>query len=175
MRLNILVLVAVLGLFVLSGCISSKYETRDTSGIAPTSISTFQLVPGENTICLEDGKPIIRLYSTTICPHCRWVNETFNGVMDEYVKAGKIVAYHWDVDVGNNQYTPAKESSIPKAEVDLFQKINPNLSVPTYVFGCKYWRVGNAYETQDDLDAEAGEFKAVIEKFLVEVAANSSS
>ncbi len=89
--------------------------------------------------------------------------------MDEYVKAGKIVAMHWDLDVGNNQYTPQKESTIPTGEVELFKKTNPEMGVPVYLFGCKYYRIGNAYEAQDNLDAEAAEFKAVIEKLLVEV------
>lgn len=169
MRYNILILISILFLLVLSGCINSKYESRDTSQIAPSSIRTFQLIPNADSICLEDGKPIIRLYSTTVCPHCRWINSTFNGVMDEYMSAGKIAAYHWDVDIGNNQFTPAKESSIPSEEVELLKRVNPDLSVPTYVFGCKYWRVGNPYETANDLDAEAAEFKAVIEKLLTEV------
>lgn len=171
MRFSTVLLVSIFLVLIFSGCVNSKYASRDTSQIAPTSVRTFQLIPGENSICLEDGKPIIRLYSTTICPHCRWINETFNGVMEEYMDANKIVAYHWDVDIGNNQYTPEKEASIPSAEVDLLKRVNPDLSVPTYVFGCKYWRVGNPYEAADDLDAEAGEFKAVIEKLLTEVPA----
>ena len=89
--------------------------------------------------------------------------------MEEYMSANKIVAYHWDVDQGNNQYTPQKETSLPASEVELLKKTNPDLSVPTYIFGCKYWRVGNPYESADDLDAEAGEFKAVIEKLLQEI------
>lgn len=173
--MRLLFIVGLLALFVFTmGCINSQYETTDTSSIAPTSISTFNVISNAE-ICTEDGKPIIRLYSTTVCPHCRWINSTFNGVMDEYMKSGKIVAHHWDVDMGNDQFTPSKESAVPQAEVDLFKSVNPRLSVPTYVFGCKYVRVGNAYETQDDLAAEAGEFKAVIEKLLQEVAADANS
>ncbi|MBM3282370.1 MAG: thioredoxin family protein [Candidatus Diapherotrites archaeon] len=158
-------------LLVASGCVSNnfKYSSRDTSQIPPSSIRTFQLLPGETSICTEDGKPVIRMFSTTMCPHCRWINETFNGVMEEYVKQGKIVAYHWDADIGNNQFTPEKESTVPESEIAWLQKANPEMSVPTYVFGCKYWRVGNPYENANDLDAEAAEFKAVIEKLLLEV------
>ncbi len=169
MRFSFVLIFTIFLLLVLSGCVNSNYSSRDTSQIAPTTIRTFQLIPGANDICLEGGKPIIRMFSTTTCSHCRWVNDTFNGVMEEYMSADKIVAYHWDVDLGNNQYTPAKESVVPTSEVELLKKINPELSVPTYIFGCKYWRVGNPYETADDLDAEAGEFKAVIEKLLAEV------
>lgn len=161
----------MIALLALVGCVSSSYETRDTSAIAPApAIQSFQ-VRANADVCTLEGKPIIRLYSTTVCPHCRWINSTFNGVMDEYVKAGKIVAMHWDVDIGNNQFTPARETKVPQEEVTLMDDFNPGLSVPTFVFGCKYYRVGNAFETQDNLDAEAAEFKAVIEKLLKEVEA----
>jgi thiol-disulfide isomerase/thioredoxin len=164
----------VLGLLFLSlmlvGCVQSTLKARDTSTIAPTTITTFQVFPNAQ-VCAQDGKPIIRLYSTTWCPHCKWVNDTFNGVMKEYVDSGKIVAMHWDVDIKDDQFTPKIEDNFPKAELDIFESANANGTIPTYVFGCKYYRVGNGFESQDDLDAEAGEFKAVIEKLLKEVPA----
>lgn len=177
MRFSFLLIASVFILLIISGCVnnSSKYASRDTSQIAPSQIRTFQLLPGENSICTEDGKPIIRMFSTTICPHCRWINETFNGVMEEYLSQGKIVAYHWDADLGNNQFTPARETSLPASEIEILKNANPDMSVPTYVFGCKYWRVGNPYENANDLDAEAAEFKAVIEKLLAEVSSVPAS
>ncbi|MEK6902220.1 MAG: hypothetical protein AABX02_01370, partial [archaeon] len=133
--MRFLVMIGLLALIVFTlGCISSSFEKKDTSGIAPTSISTFNVISGAE-ICTEDGKPIIRLYSTTVCPHCRWINSTYNGVMDEYIKAGKIVAHHWDVDLGNDQFTPAKESAIPTAELNLYKSVNDRLSDPTNMFG----------------------------------------
>jgi hypothetical protein len=87
-------------------------------------------------------------------------------VAKEYVDAGKIVAMHWDVDIKDDQFTPKIDDDFPTAELELFQSVNANGTIPTYLFGCKYYRVGNGFETQDDLDAEAGEFKAVIEKLL---------
>ena len=169
MRFPLVLSLLVLALLIFSGCVNSKLDTRDTSSIAPSEIRTFQLLPGETSICTEDGKPIIRMFSTTTCPHCRWINDTFNGVMNEYMSAGKIVAYHWDADLGNNQFTPERETVLPESEIAILRNANPEMSVPTYVFGCKYWRVGNPYESTNDLDAEAAEFKAVIEKLLVEV------
>lgn len=170
MRFPVLIALLVLVL-TLSGCVQSQLKARDTSQIAPTSITTFQVIPNAE-ICTQDGKPIIRLYSTTWCPHCKWINDTFNGVAKEYVGAGKIVAMHWDVDIKDDQFTPAIDDDFPAAELELFQSVNPNGTIPTYVFGCKYYRVGNGFETQDDLDAEAGEFKAIIEKLLVESNSN---
>ncbi|MDP2665906.1 MAG: hypothetical protein Q8P05_00170 [Candidatus Diapherotrites archaeon] len=160
-------LFALLFLILIAGCTAPPYQTRDTSSIEPSSIRTFN-VRADAEICTQDGKPIIRLYSTTTCPHCRWINSTFNGVMDEYMNVGKIVAMHWDVDARNDQFTPGLDGAVPPEETKLFESFNPNFSVPTFVFGCKYFRVGNAYETQNDVDAEAAEFKAVIERLLQE-------
>ena len=47
-----------------------------------------------------------------------------------------------------------------------FKKYNPKGSIPTFVFGCKYVRVGNGYERDDDLASEAAEFRAVIEDLI---------
>ncbi|QQR92780.1 MAG: thioredoxin family protein [Candidatus Iainarchaeum archaeon] len=170
MRFPVVIGLLLLAL-VLSGCVQSQLKTRDTSQIAPTSITTFQVISNAE-ICQQDGKPIIRLYSTTWCPHCKWINDTFNGVMKEYVDQGKIVAMHWDVDIKDDQFTPKIDDDFPVSELELFQSVNPNGTIPTYVFGCKYYRVGNGFETQDDLDAEAGEFKALIEKLLAESDSN---
>ena len=60
----------------------------------------------ENTeICTQDGKPIIRLFATTWCPHCKWNKETYIDVMQEYMAKGEIVAYLWNADVGDNVLT----------------------------------------------------------------------
>ena len=48
-----------------------------------------------NQVCKIDGKPVVRFYSTTTCPHCNWVGPTYEKVVKEYVDAGKIVAMHW--------------------------------------------------------------------------------
>ena len=115
---------------------------------------------------LQDGKPVIRLFSTTWCPHCKWVKDSFDKVMREY--EGEIVAYHWELDINDDLLTPQAELSVPQSEQDKFQEFNPRGSIPTFVFGGKYVRVGNGYETEDDLAAEEAEFRAVIEALLEE-------
>lgn len=115
---------------------------------------------------LQDGKPVIRLFSTTWCPHCKWVKDSFDKVMLEY--QGEIIAYHWELDIEDNLLTPEAEGSVPQSEQDKFQEFNPRGTIPTFVFGGKYLRVGNGYETEDDLAAEEAEFRAVIEALLEE-------
>jgi len=115
----------------------------------------------DDPICMEEGKVIIRLFSTTKNAAANWIRETFDSLADEY--EGDIVAYHWQLDTGDNTLTKNKESGISKAEVELFKKYNPKHTVPTYVFGCKYVRIGNAYPA---LEEEKSEFKKVIEILL---------
>lgn len=146
---------------------SSKGVVNIDQKINEGQISTFQNT--EDQICIEDGKPIVRLFSTTWCPHCNWVRGTFNRVIKEYVDEGKIVAYHWILDTGDDELTTSiKESVIPPKEIGLHKKYNPSGSIPTFVFGCKWTRVGNGYEAQNNLKAEEAEFRAVIEDILKE-------
>ena len=120
----------------------------------------------EDEICRENDKPVIRLYTSSWCEPCKWVKNSFDGVMRDYMKDGKIAAYHWDLDTGDNTLTEEIESGIPKGEMEIFKKYNQEATVPTYVFGCKYVRIGNFYEKNNNLDAEEQEFIAVVEKLL---------
>ena len=115
---------------------------------------------------LQDGKPVIRLFSTTWCPHCIWVKETFDRVAKEYVDAGKIVAFHWEVDTGDNTLTEAVESNVPASELAVFNAFNPSGGIPTFVFGGRYYRVGNAFEQTDDLVSEEAEFRAMFDELI---------
>jgi parvulin-like peptidyl-prolyl isomerase len=133
----------------------------------PTSnpgISTFR--DSGDELCTEDGKPIIRLFSTTTCPHCKWIKGTFDSVAKEYVEQGKIVAYHWELDTKDDTLTEEAENDVPVNELALFQKYDPQGGVPAFVFGCKYVRIGNAYEAQNDLAAEEAEFRNLIEELI---------
>jgi|GEM_PF-855033 len=121
-------------------------------------------------ICKDGNKPIVRLFSTTWCPHCSWIKDTFDKVVSEYVKAGKIIAYHWEFDTNDNTLTPEKETSIPVGEEAVYNEFNPGGSIPTFVFGCRYYRIGNAYERENEagLPQEEQEFKDLIDKMLTE-------
>jgi len=127
-------------------------------------IKTFQEL--NNEVCKQDGKPIIRLYTTSTCPHCRWISSTYEKVVKEYIDKGKIVAYHWELDTKDDLLTTIKEAEIPMPEIELFQKYNQQYAVPEFLFGCKYLRIGNGYEAQNDLSSEEAEFRAVINKLL---------
>ncbi|UCE73894.1 MAG: hypothetical protein JSV56_12880, partial [Methanomassiliicoccales archaeon] len=130
---------------------------------------------GQQEIEYENGKPVIRLFSTTWCPHCRWIRDTFDNVAREYIQSGQVVAYHWELNTGDNTLTNNKETDVPQSERDIFNTFSPDLSVPTFVFGGKYWRIGNAYENQNDLLAEENEFRTIIEKLIQDVKPSSET
>ncbi len=114
----------------------------------------------DDNICKENGKPVIRLFSTSKCEPCNWIKETFDGLAKKY---DNIVVYHWQLDTGDNLISEEKEKAIPKKEIEIFKKYNPKSTVPTYIFGCKFVRIGNAYES---LEEEQAEFDRVIEKLI---------
>lgn len=126
-----------------------------------TGVNTYS-EKAEAEICKENGKPVVYLFSTTWCPHCQWIKDAFDEVVKKYVADGKIAAYHWDVDINDNTLTAEKETAVPAKDLAIYREFNPGGSIPTFVFGCKYFRIGNGYEQQQDLDAEKAEFEALI-------------
>lgn len=160
---------AIMAVVIISGCIQlppSNNQTGNNTNSTITGISTFSVT--NNSVETADGKPVIRLFSTTWCPHCNWIGSTYDKVVSEYVSQGKIVAYHWQLDTGDNTLTPEKETAVPASELAVYQKFNPEGSIPTFVFGGKYYRIGNGYERQQDLTAEEQEFRAVIDELIKE-------
>lgn len=137
------------------------------AGIQATAegVKTFMEKTGA-TICKDGDKPVIYLFSTTWCPHCQWVSATFDKVVKEYVAAGKIVAYHWELDTSDDTLTSAVEAKVPAEMEAVYNEFNPGGSIPTFVMGCKYYRVGNGYEAANNLAAEEAEFRAAIDALL---------
>ncbi len=127
-----------------------------------TETQTFKQT--EDDICKENNKPVVMLFSAKKSQHGAWISETFDSIADGYNE--KIAAYHWELDTGDNTLTETVEAGIPKAALDIFKKYSPKTAVPAFVFGCRYVRIGNGYEAENDLEAEEKEFRAVIEKLL---------
>ena len=140
---------------------NNDYGGKNSSSEAATT-RTFKATG--DPVCEENGKPVIRLFSTTWCPHCKWIKSTFDETVKKYVEGGKIVAHHWEFDTLDDTLTPDVEKAVPASEKAVFDKYNPQGGVPTFVFGCKYIRVGNGYESTQDLEAEKKEFVSLIEE-----------
>ncbi len=128
------------------------------------TVGTFFEV--DRAICKEGKKPIIYMFSTSWCPHCSWSKPAFESAVKDYLKAGKIVAYNWDLETNDNSLTSAEEKEVPTKDLQVYREFNPNGSIPTFVFGCRYFRIGTGHERENDLAAEEKEFKEIIEKLL---------
>jgi hypothetical protein len=83
----------------------------------------------------------------------------------EYVNRSQIIAYHWEMDIDDDTLRDEK-IPVPESEKEVFRKFNPGGGVPTFVFGSRFYRIGNGYEREKDLDAEKAEFRAVIEEVI---------
>lgn len=124
-----------------------------TQPVSPaTTTNPFEKL--SDTTCTENGKPIIRYFSTTWCPHCLWVNPIFDSVMQEY--KDKIIVRHYVLDLN----TP------PTAEMEEFSKFSPNGNIPAFSFGCQYYRIGNSFEPTQDINAEKTEFRRVLDLLI---------
>lgn len=140
-----------------------------TEAITVAGVTSFSQKANAE-ICKENGKPVVYLFSTEWCPHCEWIKDTFDRVAKEYVAAGKIVAHHWELSdmqqkpLNDDTLTATKESAVPQTDMAVYQEFNPGGSIPTFVFGCKYFRIGNGFEQQDDLAAEEKEFRALFDE-----------
>ena len=139
-------------------------ETIDPYDIVPSTITTFDH-DDSISICMENGKPVIRMFSTSYCSHCAWSAKAFDPVVQMYVNEGEIVAHHWDLTTSDDLLTSQVETEIPDSEMAIYNSYSGGY-VPTFVFGCTYSRVGTGHEIADDLEAEAAEFMAVIEELL---------
>ncbi|MCB9790823.1 thioredoxin family protein [Candidatus Nomurabacteria bacterium] len=115
----------------------------------------------DNELCTEDGKPVVFMFSATWCPHCQWVGDTFNSWAKEQKD---VVVYRYEVDTNENVLTG--EKGIPEEHKKIYDEFNPNQTIPTFVFGCKYARVGNGYENENDLQKEVDTFNDVVSKIL---------
>jgi thiol-disulfide isomerase/thioredoxin len=135
----------------------------------------------DNNICVQDGKPIIRFYSTSFCPHCQWVAPAYDEIAQKYIDSNQIIAYHWEWlydSKGNltgslDKLHPLR-GPVPAFEEGVFKQFNPQGSIPTFVFGCKYYRIGNQFEQQNDLDAEKNVFEETIQKLLIDFNAETN-
>jgi thiol-disulfide isomerase/thioredoxin len=157
--------------------IVSNKAADDKAAVAQGSAATENLIaPNGKFRTFKDtgrdicrnyaGLPVIILFSSSRCPHCRWIEETFESSVMEYVKNGLIEAHHYDLDTKNDLLTAAVETEIPQRYYDIYLVGDPEDYVPYFNFGCKYDRVGNGYEKQDDYASEAWEFHRVIDTLL---------
>lgn len=144
-------------------------ETGEPAPVEPTGETTIEgstFTDNGDEICRDsEGKPYVVLVSTTWCPHCTWIKDTFDGLVNSAF-ASQVNLQHWELDTGDNTLTSEVETEVPANIQSMYEKYNPRGTIPTFIFGCKYSRTGNGYESQDDLAAELADFELTISKLL---------
>lgn len=142
-------------------------------------------------ICLEQEKPQIVVYATPRCPHCIWLMPKLLPLFKEYEDEAHIEVWEYDgsinfnlTEVNNSNFNMTKifyngkvgawdnllteeiEEKIPLEKLDLFFEVNPKITTPTIVFGCRYVKIGNHYESENDIDKELELIEKYINKLL---------
>jgi len=170
---------ALLGLAFISGCGGASGGGSSSGGIfsppdnlienptGPATVGSYQAVDPKGPLETIDGKPVVRLFGITTCPHCNFLSDMFDNVAKEYVAKGKIAAHHWQFDTGDDTLTDEIELSVPSSETAVFKTFNPSQTVPTLVVGSKYYRVGTEYEgVSNGIELEEQELRAVIDEVV---------
>jgi len=117
-------------------------------------------------VCTYNGKPIIRFYSSSTCPHCNWVEDPLYQALKPYIDNELIILQHWDVNSQDNLLTLERETKIPARDQEGYKEYAEG-RVPFFDFGCTYVRIGNVYETESNgYNKEIEAFKAITEKLL---------
>ncbi len=141
---------------------SQKTPEVPTTTLLQPSFKTFEDLGG--SICALDGKPIIRMYSKDTCDHCKWSKPLFKEVMAEY--GGAVVAHIWEFGSEDDMMTADVEGLIPSGEQDVFFSSKASGTVPYFVFGCRFVRVGNGYYIQGRADLEKEEMRQIVNYLL---------
>ena len=95
---TIFMVMAIILVIFIAGCSQKNNQVYiDQQEYSNATIQTFQET-GDALCTDEQGKPIIRFFATSWCPHCKWIKETYMGVMKKYIDEGKVTAYLWEVD-----------------------------------------------------------------------------
>ena len=107
-----------------------------------------------------DGKPVLRMFGKKNCEQCLWGAPIYDGVVSSY--GDRILAIHWDFDLGDDILTYELEDGVPDSEIQIFFGGSKTGTVPYFNFGCMFERVGNGYYVRGDKGAEAQEMRMII-------------
>ena len=108
-------------------------------------------------ICKKGGLPSIYFFSKSTCAVCRELDGPFREALGFF--DGKVAAYRWELDTGDNLLSEEIENGIPGEALAAFKEGNPKLQVPFFNVGCRFTRIGKAYKDGAD---EQAEFKKML-------------
>jgi thiol-disulfide isomerase/thioredoxin len=137
-----------------NGKASDSYITKDGKILMPIGYIMGQATPAPKTaadsgktiggfsvstdaVCMENGKPTIYFFGSDSCPHCKWNHPILAKVMKNFEG---LVSFHDNMNgTDKNQ--------------DIFSKYSTG-GIPTFVFGCKYYRVGSGENVGEEAETK---------------------
>lgn len=96
------------------------------SGIDLSKFAIGDFIVSGDTLCTEDGKPIIYFFGEDNCGFCKWEHPIIENVTAKFTG---YISFHDNM----NELDRDRE---------IFNKYSPDNSIPTIVVGCTYYRVG---------------------------------
>jgi thiol-disulfide isomerase/thioredoxin len=144
------------------------FEDIDIKNAVPT-IGGFSKIESATI----KGEPMIYLFGTTWCPHCKWERQVFVNVTSKFGTWEGIKENDLSSAEFNSSYMIVKaiEIDLEKNSPDnvVFDHYSPNGYVPVLVFGGKYFRVGSGESLGADQE------KAVLTALLCKITDNPIS
>lgn len=105
-------------------------------------------VKENSDLILEDGKPVIFLFTSSGCPHCTWEKPILQSVLDQF---GDKVVYKQKEDTADDQ--------------DIYNQFGTG-GVPLIVLGGKYYREGAGENLGEEKEKE------YLTKYICELTGN---
>src|SRR3989344_1888822 len=108
MRKQLFFFLLLFAIVFLTGCKPSNNVTGSVTITQQSATEQTFRDTGDEICRNAEGKPIIRLYSTSWCPHCEWVKDTYTTVVTDYLRRGEIEAHNWVLDLDTDDLDPAQ-------------------------------------------------------------------
>lgn len=116
---------------------AGETETRDfyitgegkllfLSGIELSKFTIGNFLVSGDAVCTEDGKVIVYFFGDDTCGFCKWEHPLIANVT---AKFDGYISFHDNMNNGDR-------------DREIFERYNPERSIPTIVLGCTYYRVG---------------------------------
>jgi thiol-disulfide isomerase/thioredoxin len=145
------------------------------AGIASAS---FNELSGHDLCTDGEGKPRVLMFSATTCPVCTSMIPVFKEFSGEY--HGQINAALWQLDASTNNIdnllTAEPETEIPLDVDEIRQEfLAYSPGIPRFVFGCRYYRSGQAYQGTGWQDKEKAEMRQILALLITECAGTCAS
>lgn len=138
-----------LGCPATAAVVNTSAGSKDVISVVGETVGGFTEL--SEKVCSTDGKPNIYFFGVSWCPHCNWAKPAVKSIESKF--KGYISPHFWyEMD----KDTPTQEDQL------VYQKYNPRGSIPTFVFGCKYVRIGTKNEPEDDIQKEEDELTAIV-------------